>query len=37
MGAYSVAQGVDAEDEFFSDCFSDVSGDDEIFYEVSTP
>jgi hypothetical protein len=35
--SHSIAQAIDAADEFLSACSSDLSDDNEIFFEVSPP
>jgi hypothetical protein len=35
--SHSIVQAIEAADEFFSACSSDVSNDNETFYDVSPP
>jgi hypothetical protein len=37
LSSHSIVQAIEASDEFFSACSSDVSDDNEIFYDVSPP
>jgi hypothetical protein len=37
LSSHSIVQAIEAADEFFSACSSDVSDDNEIFYDVSRP
>jgi hypothetical protein len=37
LSSHSIAQAIDAADEFLSACSSDLSDDNEIFFEVSPP
>jgi hypothetical protein len=37
LSSHSIVQAIEAADEFFSACSSDVSDDNETFYDVSPP